>query len=98
MASSQIRMAPDTMRERANQYRNEADTVNSVIGSMDNLLSELQSEWEGAASESYGERYSELKPGFQKAEQLIREIAASLDSTANIVENTDADIASQFRA
>lgn len=95
--ANQIRMTPDSMRERANQYRGEAETVNSVINNMDNLLSELQSEWEGAASESYSERYEELKPGFMKAEELIREIADALESTANVVEETDNDIASQFR-
>lgn len=95
--ANQIRITPDQMRERANQYRNEADTVNGVIVSMDNLLSALQSEWEGAASESYAARYEELKPGFQKAEELIREIASALDSTANIVETTDSDIAAQFQ-
>ena len=94
----QIRMTPGSMRERAGQYRGEADIVNGVICKMDSLLSALQSEWEGSASESYAGRYGELKPSFMKAEELIREIAASLDSTANIVETTDADIASQFRA
>ena len=104
--ANQIRITPDQMRERANQYRNEADTVNGVITKMDSLLQTLQSEWEGAASESYAARYQELKPGFQKAEELIREIAEelireiaqALDSTAKIVEETDASIASQFRA
>ena len=95
--ANQIRITPDQMRERAGQYRNEADTVNQVISSMDTLLSNLQAEWEGAASESYAARYEELKPGFQKAEELIREIAAALDSTANIVETTDSDIAAQFQ-
>ncbi len=96
--ANQIRITPDQMRERATQYRAEADTVNGVIASMDNLLSALQGEWEGAASESYAERYQELKPGFMKAEELIREIAAALDSTARIVEETDSNIAGQFRA
>lgn len=95
--ANQIRITPDQMRERANQYRAEADTVNGVIGKMDQLLGQLQEEWEGAASESYAERYNELKPSFMKAEELIREIASSLDSTAKIVEETDADIAGQFR-
>ena len=96
--ANQIRMTPDQMRARANEYRNEADVVNGVIGKMDSLLSALQGEWEGQASESYAQRYAELKPGFVKAEELIREIAAALDSTANIVEETDISIASQFRA
>lgn len=95
---NQIRMTPDSMRDRANDYRREADTVDNVICNMDNLLFALQNEWEGAASESYAQRYEELKPGFVKAEELIREIASALDSTANIVEQTDADIASQFRS
>lgn len=96
--ANQIRITPDQMRERANQYRAEADTVNGVISKMDTLLQQLQSEWEGAASESYAARYSDLKPGFIKAENLIREIATALDSTARIVEETDTSIANQFRA
>jgi len=94
---NQIRITPDQMRERAVQYRSEADVVNGVINKMDSLLGQLQSEWEGAASESYAARYQELKPGFMKAEELIREIAAALDSTAKIVEETDQSIANQFR-
>ena len=38
MASGQIRMTPDTMRERAGEYRTEADNVQSVIDKMDRLL------------------------------------------------------------
>ena len=95
--ANQIRITPDQMRGRANEYRTQADTVRSVIDQMDTLLSALQGEWEGAASESYEQRYQELRPGFLKAEELIREIAQALDSTANIVEETDASIAAQFR-
>ncbi len=95
--ANQIRITPDQMRERASQYRVEAEAVHDVIGKMDGLLQQLQSEWEGAASESYATRYLQLKPGFQKAEELIREIATALDSTARIVEETDSNIANQFR-
>lgn len=95
--ANQIRITPDQMRTRANQYRTEADNVNGVIKKMDTLLQQLQGEWEGAASESYAARYGELKPGFVKAEELIREIATALDQTAKIVEETDSSIASQFK-
>ena len=96
MANGQIRISPDQMRERAGQYRAEADTVNGVISKMDSLLQQLQSEWEGASSESYAARYLELKPGFVKAEELIREIATALDSTAKIIEETDREIAGTY--
>lgn len=95
--SSQIRITPDQLRDRAKEYRNEADNVNGVISKMDTLLEALMNEWEGSASEAYAARYQELKPGFLKAEELIREIAAALDSTAEIVAQTDADIANQLR-
>ena len=96
--ANQIRITPDQMRERANQYRTEAGHVQEVISKMDNLLTQLQSEWEGSASESYSARYNELKPGFLKAQELIQEIATALDATARIVEETDQSIANQFRA
>ena len=95
--ANQIRITPDQMRSRANEYRTEAEKVQEVISKMDNLLNALQGEWEGSASESYAARYQELKPGFVKAQQLITEIATSLDSTARIVEETDQNIANQFR-
>lgn len=95
--ANQIRITPEQMRSRAGQYRAEADNMNSVIRKLDSLLQQLQGEWEGAASEAYATRYQELKPGFQKAEDLIREIATALDTTANTVEQTDQSIASRFR-
>ena len=54
--SNQIRITVEQMHTRVSQYRAEAENVNSVITTMDNLLNELQSEWEGAASESYAQR------------------------------------------
>ncbi len=96
--ANQIRISPDQMRSRASDYRKEAGIVGEVIAKMDTLLTELQGEWEGEASASYAARYAELKIGFLKAQELIGEIANALDSTANIVEETDSNIASQFRA
>ena len=95
--SNQIRMTPDKMRERARSYNDQAKKVGEVINNMDRLLRQLQSEWEGAASQSYANRYEELKPGFKKVETLIEEISKALTSTAKIVEDTDKSIANQFK-
>ena len=95
--ANQIRMSPDQMRQRASQYGAEAENLKGIILRMDQLLSNLQSEWEGAASESYAARYEDLRPGFQKAEELIRDIQAALGASANALEETDAAIAAQFR-
>ncbi len=93
----QIRITPDQMRERANQYRTQAEIIAEVIARMDSLLAALQGEWEGAACAAFTYRYEELVPGFRQVEDMIRQIAAALDSTARIFEETDQQIASQLR-
>ena len=40
--------------------------------------------------------YRQLKPGFLKAEELIREIEKVLIRTADTIEQTDLEIAGQF--
>jgi WXG100 family type VII secretion target len=96
--AGQIRISPDQMRSRAGEYRVEADNVGDVISRMDSLLSALQSEWEGSASQAYEARFNELRPGFVQAQELINEIATSLDQTAAALEETDSNIASSFSA
>ena len=95
--AGQIRITPDQMRSRAGEYRQQQDQVGEVISRMDSLLSQLQGEWEGSASQAYAERFGELRPGFVKAQELIGEIAQALDATAQSLEETDASIAAQFR-
>lgn len=94
----QIRMTPDSMRGRANEYRTEAEHVGEVISKMDTLLQNLQAEWEGAAATSYAEKFGELRPSFVKAQELINEIASALDASANATEETDNNIASSFKS
>ena len=96
MASGQIRMTPDTMRTRAGEYRTESENVQGVIEKMDSLLETLLTEWEGAASEAYANKFNELRPSFVAAKELIDDIATALDKTAEAVESTDSQIASQF--
>ncbi len=96
--ANEIRMTPSQMRERANQYQAESGNVAEVISRMDTLLSQLQSEWTGAASDAYATRYTELKPSFVAMQDLIAEISTALNKTAEIVEQTDAEIANQFKA
>lgn len=93
-----IRISPDQMRGRAGEFRNEAASVGDSISAMDRLLGQLQEEWEGEASRSYAQRYqSELRPGFQKAQEMINEIATALDRTAQEMQEMDQRIASGFR-
>ncbi len=81
MASGQIRMTPDTMRERAGEYRTEAENVQNVIDKMADISCNPLTEWEGSASEAYVNKFAELRPSFVKGKELIDDIAMALDKT-----------------
>ena len=93
----QIRITPEQMRSRAGEYRTQAQSVDDVIIAMDTLLNNLQSEWEGESSAAFADRFTELRPGFVSAKDLINEIASALDATANDIEDLDKKIAGQWR-
>lgn len=95
--ANQIRMTPDTMRTRAGQTDKQAEAMQNLINAMERLLQTLKSEWEGDAMRGYEDRYDKIRPSFNNAKELLDEIAHNLRETARIVEETDKNIASQFR-
>lgn len=97
MAGNQIRMTPESMRERAKEYTVEAENIQQIIDKLDRLLQKLQEEWEGEASRAYAEKFTQLRPGFDNAKKLVDNISEVLIKTAQIVEDTDKNIAGQFR-
>ncbi len=94
--AGQIRMTPETMRQRAGEVRTQGESFQDVINKMQNLINELQSEWEGKASEQFAQQFDTLKPSFNDMKQLIDDIGSQLDATANAVEDLDAEIAGKF--
>ncbi len=96
--ASQIRISPDTMRERAASYKAEAETIESVVSKLDALLSNLEAEWEGAASTAFITKYDELRPAFQSVQELVTDIGNALEEVANNFEADDEAMASAFNS
>jgi len=94
---SQIRMTPETMRSRAGEVRQQGETFQEVVNRMGNIINELQSEWEGQASQAFAEQWGRLQPAFRDMVQLVEDISTQLNGTANAVEQLDQEIASRFR-
>lgn len=95
--ASEIRLTPEQMRARARAYNSESQNLQHSIQNMDKLISALQSEWKGDASRAYADRYSQLKPAFNKAKELMDELSHNLNASAQAMEETDRQIASQLR-
>jgi WXG100 family type VII secretion target len=96
MSSGKIGITPSMMRERAEDCRTEANEISEVIRRFDDLLTTMQEDWVGKASESYAERYTEIRTNFENARDLAEEIGVALDKTANAYEETDDHIANAF--
>ena len=95
--SGQIRMTPEQMRMRAGEVRGQGEVFQDVINKMQNIVGELQIEWEGQASGRFAQQFESLKPSFNEIKQLIDEIGDQLNVTANAVEQLDQEIAGRFR-
>jgi WXG100 family type VII secretion target len=63
---------------------------------MQGIINELQTEWEGAASQSFAQQFDALRPAFNSMKELLDDIATQLGQTADAVEQLDQEIASKF--
>lgn len=93
---SNIRMSPETMRSRAGEFQRDATEFNELINKMQTRTNALADEWEGQASQKYIQQFGELKPGFDKVHELMETISQQLNQTAQIMEDTDREIASKL--
>ena len=94
--SGQFRMTPDMMRTRAGEVNNQGQEYENVINRMQNIINELQTEWEGKASRSFYDQFEALKPSFNKMRELFVDLSTQLNQTADAVQQMDEHIANQF--
>ncbi|MCY9019981.1 WXG100 family type VII secretion target [Priestia aryabhattai] len=92
-----IRVTPAELRDMAGRYNNEGGQVQELVSRLDTMKNQLQDMWEGASSEAFAAQYEELKPSFVEMSNLLTKIAKQLDDSANVLEDTDNQIASQIR-
>lgn len=92
-----IRVTPAELCDMAGRYTNESGQVQELVSRLDTMKNQLQDMWEGASSEAFAAQYEELKPSFVEMSNLLTKIAKQLDDSANVLEDTDNQIASQIR-
>jgi WXG100 family type VII secretion target len=93
---SNIRISPEQMRTRAQEFGRDAETFQEQIQTMEQRTNALADEWEGQASQRYIQQFGELKPSFEKMHELMETISQQLNQTAQIMEQTDQEIASKL--
>jgi len=92
----QIRMTPEQMRTRSGEVSNQQQAFQEVVSRMQNIINELQTEWEGQAANSFAQQFNDLQPSFRSMDELLGDISMQLNQTAQAVEELDNEIASRF--
>lgn len=93
---SRIKLTPDELRNSAIRYIEGADNVDAVLDTLTREQGTISDNWEGTAFDSFNQQFTALVPKIKEFEQLLRDINAQLVKVADIIEQTDADIAAQI--
>ena len=93
---ARIKLTPEELRASAQRYTDGAENVNQVLSSITNEQAIISENWEGSAFQSFEEQFNELSPKIKEFAQLLQDINAQLVKVADIVEQTDQDIAAQI--
>lgn len=95
----QIGIQSDDVKGKAQQILNQGlNEYNELKAFLDNVVNnDVPSLWQGAGSESYVNRYTELQPSFNAIRDLIEDIGNGLQANAQYYEDAD-QAASQANA
>ncbi|WP_283602239.1 WXG100 family type VII secretion target [Ligilactobacillus aviarius] len=94
--AGQIMMTPEQMHQYAQQYTNGSQTVNDLLNHLRSLQSQIEADWKGSGFDHFNDEFNQLTPKITQFAQLLNEISNKLTSSANAMQDTDQQIASQF--
>ena len=91
-----IQLTPEDLRTSAQKYTQGSEEVRQVLRTLSNEQETIRSNWKGSAFDSFDQQFTELSPKIEEFATLLDEINAQLLKVADIVEQTDQDIAAQI--
>lgn len=92
-----IKLTPDDLRGSAEKYTAGSEQIDEILSTLKTEQGVISDNWEGSAFKSFEEQFNELTPKIQEFSELLQSINEQLNKVAEIIEQTDADIASQIR-
>lgn len=93
-----IKLTPEELRTSAQKYTNGSEQVNEVLNSLKTEQDVISSNWEGSAFDSFQEQFTELAPKILEFAELLESINLQLNKVADLIEETDQEIANQIRS
>ncbi|MGL4589161.1 MAG: WXG100 family type VII secretion target [Mycoplasmatales bacterium] len=94
--TNQIRLNGTEVRSRGQEFRNHGMQLETQIHQLDNLMTRLCDEWDGMSSDRFNQQYASLRPSFIEMRELLETLNQQLIASAQIMEETDQQIANKF--
>lgn len=89
LSAGHIRVVPDGLREAAQEAHQIIDMSNELSNRIDNVLSELQSSWEGNAFNRFSDNFTQMKEFYHVLTNELEEFAQKVNMAANRYEEID---------
>lgn len=93
---AQIKLTPEELRSSAQNYTAGSQQVTEVLNLLTQEQAVIDENWDGSTFDSFEAQFNELSPKITEFAQLLEDINQQLLKVADIIEQTDADIASQI--
>ena len=93
---SQIKLTPAELVTSAAKYKQGSQNITDTLQMLKHEQDVIRDNWDGAAFRSFDEQFQALTPKIVEFSQLLEDIDAQLKKVAEIVEQTDRDIAAQI--
>lgn len=93
---SQIKLTPEELRISAKKYTTGSQSITDVLTVLTQKQAVIDENWDGTAFDSFEAQFNELSPKITQFAQLLEDINQQLLKVADVVEQTDSDIASQI--
>lgn len=96
--ADRILMTPQELNDGAAFLRQRLDAINGEVDQVKNRITEITSNWEGAAQQSFINQFeSDMYPILHETlPQVLEGVASELDAAANAIRETDESLASAF--
>ena len=96
MATGRITLTPQELRQSATKYTAGATEIRGILQKLEAEQEVIRANWSGQAFRNYDAQFLSLKPKVRDFAALLDSINAQLRSVADIVEQTDQQIAQQI--
>ena len=97
--SGRIMMTPDELNDGARYLEARLAEITQQVQALDSRIMDVSSRWEGMSQDAFMDRYlNELSPVLkQTLPEVVSALAGKLDAAANVIRDTDQELASALR-